>query len=215
MKMRPLLSCLFFFYNLYCLQAQHSFEKEVDSLRYVFYYDSTNVDGYENCVVRDVEIFHRQSGERKYSFLPEQVDLPCEWFNEDLAVVEDMNFDGIPDIRLLDMMSPVGFPSFSYYIFQPGEKRFIIDTAYQNNLAYPNFDHEKEIIYSDWVSAIDYGTDIFKLEDGKLLLVEQVMVYPEESHTGYYTRLHQKRIDGVMKIIKRERISEQQYQNRE
>ncbi len=94
-------------------------------------------------------------------------------------------------------------------------KQFVRDSLYEDLLANSNFDASTKLIYSDWSSGTDYGMDTYQLIEGKPVLIEQVIVQPEESQTEYYTRISQKLINGQMKIVKTERLTEEQYQNKE
>ncbi len=89
-------------------------------------------------------------------------------------IVEDVNFDGYRDIRL------IAFPPWSnvvyvYWLFEPKMGRFVSSSAYNAaGLSSPTFNAENKQIISEWKAGCCLsGTDYYEVVDNKPVLVRQ------------------------------------------
>jgi hypothetical protein len=187
-----------------------------DSLyTYTLNYDSATSGKYTQCVVKSIAVSRIGSAEAEHTVTPDENIVSCDWLQFDFFLVEDMNFDGRNDFRLLLSMSPGGNTSYAYWLYNASTKAFERSGAFEDSLVNVTFDKEKKLIKSYWSGGTEYGNETYKLVKGKLAIVERSTVTPEESGTTHYIRTVYKPVNGVMKKSSTERLTEEQFQNRE
>lgn len=86
------------------------------------------------------------------------------------VVIEDMNFDGYGDLRIIEFVPVMMNTSYLFWLFNPQKGRFEPrpDMAL---LSAPVFDHEKKRIYSNTRNPDGLETRTFEFKDGKLKLI--------------------------------------------
>lgn len=90
-------------------------------------------------------------------------------------VIEDMNFDGINDFRIIAMLPPG--PNIPYICFLWDKKsgRFV-HAEFLDDITSPEFDSKtKTVTSSSRESANKYRKDVYKYSSGKLVLVKSVV----------------------------------------
>ena len=123
-------------------------------------------------------------------------------------IVEDMNFDGYDDFRLLEYMPAFAYNANYYdWIFDPSTGKFSRDTLLENVYG-PTFNAaSKQVIYQ-WREPGNYehyGTDIYKYINGKITLVESEENIPDYSkgkEEPDYTTVRKKLVNGKMEKVK-------------
>lgn len=89
------------------------------------------------------------------------------------VIVEDLNFDGHSDIRLLQYLPETASIPFFYWLYNPKTAKFERNTALEVVLS-PSLDFEKEYILSQWTKTDKIqGTDYYKFAGNQLKLVKQ------------------------------------------
>lgn len=90
-------------------------------------------------------------------------------------VIEDMNFDGINDFRIIAMLPPG--PNIPYICFLWDKKSGkFIHAEFLDDITSPEFDSKtKTITSSSRESANKYRKDVYKYSGGKLVLVKSVV----------------------------------------
>jgi len=174
--------------------------------------DSTSSKGFSDCNVKSITVSNKSDNAVVQTINPDDNIVSCDWVNKDFFVVEDMNFDGKNDFRMLLSQSPGGNMSYAYWLYNPTTRAFERNGAYEDSLATVTFDREKKLVKSYWSSGIQFGTETYKVVKGKLQLIEREMITPEESATGYYTHEVYKLTGGAMKRTAKDRLTEDEVQ---
>jgi hypothetical protein len=90
-------------------------------------------------------------------------------------VIEDMNFDGINDFRIIAMLPPG--PNIPYICFLWDKKTGkFVHAEFLDDITSPEFDSKtKTVTSSSRESANKYRKDVYKYSGGKLVLVKSVV----------------------------------------
>ena len=90
-------------------------------------------------------------------------------------VIEDMNFDGINDFRIIAMLPPG--PNIPYICFLWDKKSGkFVHAEFLDDITSPEFDSKtKTVTSSSRESANKYRKDVYKYSGGKLVLVKPVV----------------------------------------
>lgn len=114
-------------------------------------------------------------------------------------VVEDMNFDGYRDIRLVKFLPTGPNIPYLYWMFEPQTQHFIFNSAFSDSeMTSPQFDNEKKQVLSTWrEGCCRYGTNYYEIVDNKPLLVRQ-----EEQQS------HPENVTDIIQVIVRERVGD-------
>lgn len=90
-------------------------------------------------------------------------------------VIEDMNFDGINDFRIIAMLPPG--PNIPYICFLWDKKSGkFVHAEFLDDITSPEFDSKtKTVTSSSRESANKYRKDVYKYSSGKLVLVKSVV----------------------------------------
>ena len=90
-------------------------------------------------------------------------------------VIEDMNFDGINDFRIIAMLPPG--PNIPYICFLWDKKSGkFVHADFLDDITSPEFDSKtKTVTSSSRESANKYRKDVYKYTGGKLVLVKSVV----------------------------------------
>lgn len=137
----------------------------------------------------------------------ELLGYPSSYDEEFGFVVEDMNFDGFKDIRIVQYVPAAPNISYLCWIWDKKLKQFKEDKDLESILS-PEFDHKKELIYSfTRGSASEHYEETYQYIDGKLTLIRTVAtgyVNDEDPDNPYY--MEYKLMDGEWKLIKKKII---------
>ena len=126
-------------------------------------------------------------------------------------IIEDMDFDGIKDFRIIAMLPPG--PNIPYICFLWDNKSGkFIHAEFLDDITSPVFDSKKKTITSESRdNASTYSKEVYKYTGGKPLLIEEVITeYKELKDANGKLRTHEikttkKLIDGKMKVVKVEK----------
>jgi hypothetical protein len=124
----------------------------------------------------------------------------------DAFVIEDLNFDGYRDLRLMaDRPAGPNIPYF-YWLFDPQTTRFERNQALEQITA-PEVDAANRQIISNWRSgAATFGTDTWQWENGVPILVRQEVVeYIDENR---YTLTVRERVGGELTVTEQREVDE-------
>lgn len=124
----------------------------------------------------------------------------------DAFIIEDLNFDGYRDLRLMaDMPAGPNIP-YVYWLFDPQAQRFARNQALEQITA-PEIDAANQQIISNWRNgAATFGTDTWRWENGALALVRQEVVeYIDENR---YTLTIRERVGGELTITEQREVDE-------
>ena len=123
-------------------------------------------------------------------------------------IIEDMDFDGIKDFRIIAMLPPG--PNIPYICFLWDNKSGkFIHAEFLDDITSPVFDSKKKTITSESRdNASTYSKEVYKYTGGKPLLIEEVVTEYKELKDAngklrtYEIKTTKKLIDGKMKVIK-------------
>lgn len=122
-------------------------------------------------------------------------------------IIEDMDFDGIDDFRIVAMLPPG--PNIPYICFLWDKKSGkFVHAEFLDDMTSPEFDTKAKLIISDnRESANIYSRDVYKYSNGRPLLIETVITeYKKHKDANgkwklYEVKTTKKLIDGKMKVI--------------
>lgn len=130
----------------------------------------------------------------------EGLDTQTPWTPEAPgAQLLDMNFDGQPDLRLIEAR-PAG-PDVPYlnWLYEPASGRYVASPAL-NAIASPRFDAAARLLHADWRDgATRYGTDTFVFRDGQPVPVRREV--REYMRPGAYTLQVSNWVDGAWRVV--------------
>lgn len=122
--------------------------------------------------------------------------------NEEIFIIEDMNFDGKLDFRLLEFLPAGPNIPFLYWIYNPNNKLFIKNKHYAE-ITSPDFDYKKKEIGSTWRNACcEHGRDVYELIKNTPRLKERFVIGHNSNKEEYYE--HWKLINGELQLIEKE-----------
>lgn len=149
------------------------------------------------CEITKIEIL--KNGTLKQTILPNENYFSKTFPNNRLFIIEDMNFDGKADFRLMEFLTAEPNVPFLYWIYNPIKKLFEKNKSY-GEITSPEFNYEKKQINSIWIDGCcKQGRDTYELKSGIPKLTER-FVSGEDSHGYGYTKTW-KLINGKLELI--------------
>ena len=143
-------------------------------------FGETATGGYRNIEVHEGNKKHIQTINiaEVNSFGDETTTSPEPGTGSDI-IIEDMDFDGINDFRIIAMLPPG--PNIPYICFLWDKKSGkFVHAEFLDDITSPEFDSKtKTVTSSSRESANKYRKDVYKYSNGKLVLVKSmVKTYP-------------------------------------
>ena len=139
-------------------------------------FGETATGGYRNIEVHEGNKKHIQTINiaEVNSFGDETTTSPEPGTGSDI-IIEDMNFDGINDFRIIAMLPPG--PNIPYICFLWDKKSGkFVHAEFLDDITSPEFDSKtKTVTSSSRESANKYRKDVYKYSGGKLVLVKSVV----------------------------------------
>lgn len=155
-----------------------------------------NCDDFD-CSILKIEVFKNRKIIQEIK--PDENNFYSGIKNKEIFIVEDMNFDGKPDFRLLEFLPAGPNVPFLYWIYNPKKKIFEKNKNYEE-IANPKFDYVKKEINSSWRGGCcQHGNDIYRLVNGVPKLVERFIIGHNEEDKEY--KEHWKLINGKLELI--------------
>ena len=152
------------------------------------------------CAVKSIAVARRSGDKQIQTIFPGENTQPCTLPKEQIFILEDMNFDGYNDIRLLQFLPAA--PNLPYYCwtYNPKQKKFERQKALEE-ITSPDFDAKQKRIFSFWRDGCcDHGISTYKYIGGRPVLIEQGEVKEEG---GKVITTLEKRINGKLKLVKK------------
>lgn len=189
-----------------CVEAQQVLVYTDKKFEFRLYRDSTLSSDNANyfCPVKSIAIYNRPDPHMVQQIFPPENSPYCDIDQKELFIIEDMNFDGHADIRLFQFL-PAG-PNIPYYywLFDPKQKKFALSKELEEVIS-PGFDSTHKIISSQWRAGWGhYGLSKYKFINDKLVLIEEKETKPDPENENKIINTYRKRVNGKIKIIKRE-----------
>ncbi|HAH68687.1 MAG TPA: hypothetical protein DD735_06710 [Clostridiales bacterium] len=139
-------------------------------------FGETATGGYRNIEVHEGNKKHIQTINiaEVNSFGDETTTSPEPGTGSDI-IIEDMDFDGINDFRIIAMLPPG--PNIPYICFLWDKKSGkFVHAEFLDDITSPEFDSKtKTVTSSSRESANKYRKDVYKYSGGKLVLVKSVV----------------------------------------
>lgn len=152
------------------------------------------------CEISKIEIF--RDGTLMQSIKPEENSFGLTFPKDQLFKIEDMNFDGKQDFRLMEFLPAAPNVPFLFYIYNPKTKLFEHSPEYEK-ITSPTFDDEKEQINSSWRDGCcRHGRDVYEIKNGVPERTERYVI-GHNSEGQEYSEYWQVK-DGELKLIKEE-----------
>jgi len=122
--------------------------------------------------------------------------------------IEDINFDGYKDIRLMELLPAGANVPYLYWLYHPKQQHFIFSKAF-SQLAHITLDMDKKQVISQYrINAVEHGTDYYTVDNYELTLVRQELtkyIKNEEGELILFDMVKQ-RTDGQLHIISQEPV---------
>ena len=82
------------------------------------------------------------------------------------VTIEDLNFDGQPDIRLMQFLPTDESIAYFYWLYDSSKDRYVRSSSLEEHVFSPDLDDENELIISQWRKKDGtFGSDYFKYVD--------------------------------------------------
>jgi hypothetical protein len=135
--------------------------------------------------------------------LPYQVDNP--FF--DTPTFEDLNFDGIPDLRMPESVGNANV-YYAYWIYNPTTKQFEQNT--EMTLSLPKVDvSKKQIMSFERNLAASYIETTYAYQNEKFVVTRiESKDYIDENK--YQSVVEERQVDGTMKEVRNELVEEEE-----
>lgn len=158
-----------------------------------------NCDDFD-CNISKIEVF--KNGKIIQKIIPDENNFYPSFQNNEIFIIEDMNFDGKPDFRLLEFLPAGPNVPFLYWIYNPKKKVFEKNKVFEE-IASPEFDSIKKEINSTWRNGCcQHGRDVYKLVNGVPKLVERFIIGHNEEDKEYNE--HWKLINGKLELVEKQ-----------
>ena len=120
--------------------------------------------------------------------------------------IEDMNFDGYLDFRLIEFLPMTPNIPYLFWLFDPKTREFVRNLDLQK-MTFPEFDANKKLIISSWKDqGHASGTDYYQWIENKPVLVRQVL--QEYSGYGLYQQTIKERVGEDIKVVEQKTVDE-------
>lgn len=127
------------------------------------------VDGKGQVRIDAIEIFQTD----KSAAVQKIPDIAAKNFGQENFIIEDMNFDGYKDIRLVQFIPAAPNIPFYYWLYDPGKGAFIRNHEL-DEVTSPEFDQKSKLVRALWRDGCCvHGTDIYRFVNGRFLLSER------------------------------------------
>jgi uncharacterized protein len=90
--------------------------------------------------------------------------------------IEDVNFDGYQDIRLMEFLPAGANVPYLYWLYQVEQKQFVFNQQY-SQLSHLTLDSDKKQVVSQYrMNAVEHGTDYYSVDKYQLILIRQELL---------------------------------------
>jgi len=191
-----------FIFISFCSVAQKKLSYSDKDFSFTLLIDSTLTADSVNyhCVVKSI-VVRRIKDDQQVQVLTPGDNFPnCDLPKDQIFIIEDVNFDGHDDIRLLQFLPAAPNLPYYFWTYNSATKKFQPDQALEE-ITSPEFDQKKKLIYSFWRDGCcSHGLSTFKYINGKPKLIEESEVKQED---GKVITTLKKMVNGKMKLVKK------------
>ncbi len=103
-----------------------------------------------------------------------------------VVIIEDVNFDGYNDIRVLNWLSVSWYTEYNYWLYHKGTKQFVQDTLL-NRMMNPYFDQQYKTIHTYWRYGLnEFGHALYQWNGDTIVLMREAAEHwgIEPDHPG-------------------------------
>jgi hypothetical protein len=148
--------------------------------------------------VKSIDIYTKANNKISQTIIPDEYLI--DWFDSSkVCIIEDVNFDGHNDVRLLNWTSINLQTSYWYWIYNASSGQFQSDTTLEE-YTNPYFDSTSKTFHTWWrIGFENYGHARYAWNNGNLQLIaseEESWVYVDK---GYL--ITKKTENGTIKIL--------------
>ena len=193
-------------YDLYSVQFKEKINESLPEFTFEIFGGKTK-ETYPNYSSMKLSIW--QGGEFLQEFIFEKdefVGFPTSYDENFGFVIEDMNFDGYEDIRLIFYVPASPNISYTCWLWDKDEGLYVENPDFR--IFDPVFDHENQLVYSyARGSATDHYENVYQYIDGKLTKIKKIetgYVNPNDTENTYLMEYHL--IDGQWQLVNEEII---------
>jgi len=154
------------------------------------------------CSVRMICILKRSNHQLVQTINPPENYFFCDINKKEIFVAEDMNFDGVNDIRLIQFIPAAPNTPYYYWMYNNTTHQFQRNKAF-DNITTPEFDRKQKLIISSWRGGwANYGSSTYKIINGKPVLIEEYETKELENDSTKHILTQKKRINGKLRLVK-------------
>ncbi|HEX2617943.1 MAG TPA: hypothetical protein VHL57_10395 [Flavobacteriales bacterium] len=96
--------------------------------------------------------------------------------------VKDLDFDGIPDFRLMRADTDPRIPGYRYWLHNVRQRAYVACPAL-DSIQHPNFDQDHRLVGSQWSRRPGLrGSSTFRFSEGRLIMMANMEKYTESDH---------------------------------
>ena len=153
------------------------------------------------CSVDSIVVIAKNGPKYIQSIVPGENSYTCNTVNDALTV-EDMNFDGFEDFRIVQFTGTPNTPYF-FWLYDPKSKKFRKSVELED-ITSPVFDQKNKTITSDWTdNAAHHGTTIRKYIKGRLTKTKEIDKSADPKDSNYMIVTTRELIAGKWKVVSR------------
>ena len=148
-------------------------------------------------IVNQIKVFAKGQTTSYQELIGFQAEVQA---NEEVSV-EDLNFDGIPDIRLMQFLPTDESIAYFYWLYDTQSQQFVRNENLEQQVFSPSVDIENEQLVSQWRKKDGtFGADFYEFPSPNTIsLVKQEINVPYQE--SMYMKTVKEMKDGVMQIV--------------
>jgi hypothetical protein len=150
---------------------------------YEFELKIDTVGSVDDCYVKEIKIRSLSSKQIIQTIVPPDNVHFCSSEKGWIFIIEDMNFDGKNDFRLMEFLPASPNVPYIYWFHESG--KFRPDTTLRQ-ITSPEFDKINKIVSSFWRNGCcEHGQDFYRYEKTGLILYERRVIGHDENDNEY------------------------------
>lgn len=176
---RSMKTCCLFLLSIifnFTLQAQKVWKFSDSTFVYVLSLEKMKNDGgtlSDTRSVKQIDIYRKLTNAKIQSIKPEPQIIEPYYDSTIVFIVEDMNFDGRKDFRLLRGATTNLQTSYDYWFYNAAANKFVADTALQY-FQNPSFDAVSKTVHTWWRQGFsNFGHALYKWNKNKIVLIAE------------------------------------------
>jgi len=209
--MKYFLSFLLFLFinqNKINAQSRYVFQNNTHSFKLTLnWFDKTSMWGASDSTVKSIEVTRLKDNKIIQEIIPEENYITDKKHE---LIFDDFNFDGFIDFKLFSFEAKHGQTGYQFYLYDPIKQKYYYSKEIASILDDADVDKEKKTLSHIYrLMGGDYQQVVCTYVSGKLTIIEQ---REDKNFEGNKIEIIiKKRINGKLKVIKHQIISEEEY----